>query len=81
LQPGQFVRWETVKTPAPEGEDVWADNELFQEAFGFRPSGPNSKDVQKHWIYAKDLNGDSLQPLTAELVAELEITLEIENEE
>jgi len=33
------------------------------------------------FIYAKDLNGDSLDLLTPELLAELEITLDIETTE
>lgn len=72
-----FVRWETRETP---DADAWTGNELFQEAFGFRPNGPNSRDTLKHGIYAKDLNGDSLDSLTPELLAQLEITLQIENE-
>jgi hypothetical protein len=70
-----FVRWETRETPDAE---AWADNELFQEAFGFRPNGRNSKDKIGHGIYAKDLNGDRLEPLTVELAASLELTLQIE---
>lgn len=84
LPVGMFIRWETVETPDP---DAWADNELFREAFGFRPNGPRAgkrpdgspRDPIGHGIYAKDLNGDSLDLLTPELVAELGITLEIEN--
>jgi len=91
LQPNQFVRWETRKTH-PTEDDLTMDeqefqdkfgydqNELFQESFGYRPNGPNSKDVLKHGIYAKDLNGDSLEELTEKLLEELELTLEIENE-
>ena len=52
---------------------------MFQEAYGFRPSGPNYNDVLKHGIYAKDLNGDSLEQLTDALIAELEITLVVSN--
>lgn len=81
LPEGMFLRWETRETPAP---DAWAENELFQEAFGFRPNGvrsvgPDGKPRDKigHGIYAKDLNGDSLDQLTPELMAELGITLEI----
>ena len=73
-----FVRWATRETPDPE---AWMDNELFQEGFGFRPNGPNQQDKIKHGIYAKDLNGDYLDPLMPELLEELEITLEIETEE
>lgn len=73
----EFVRWETVKTPDPE---AWMDNELFQEAFGFRNSGPNTTDTRNHGIYQKDMNGDSLDRLTPEMLEELRITLEIEGE-
>ena len=71
-----FVRWDTRETPDPE---AWMDNELFQEAYGFRPNGPNK--VGDSGIYSKDLNGDALDCLTPELVAALEITLQIENNE
>jgi len=74
----EFVRWETIETP---DTDAWPDNELFQEAFGFRNNGPNERDVHKHCIYARDLNGDYLEPLTPELLAELGITLDITNED
>lgn len=78
LPDGLFIRWETVETPDAE---AWADNELFQESFGFRPNGPNTRDKLQHGIYAKDLNGDSLDPLTPELLKDLDITLEIKNED
>lgn len=76
LPEGSFIRWETIETPDPEG---WMDNELFQEGFGFRPNGPNKRDKLNHGIYAKDLNGDSLDLLTAEMVEDLGITLHIGN--
>jgi hypothetical protein len=72
-----FIRWQTVETPDP---DAWMENELFQEAYGFRNNGPNQRDTHNHGIYSKDLNGDYLEPLTAELIAELEISLDIEEE-
>lgn len=79
LCPGvAFARWETRETPAPDGEDVWTENELFCEAYGFRPSGPRTGDVHGHGIYAKDLNGDSLDSLTDALAAELGIELSAE---
>lgn len=68
----EFIRWQTVETPDP---DAWADNELFQEAFGFRPNGPNATDTIKHGIYAKDLNGEYLDVLTPALAAKLGITV------
>jgi hypothetical protein len=74
----QFVRWETVETPDP---DAWTENELFCEAYGFRPNGPNASDKLNHGIYAKDLNGDYLDRLTPALLADLDIELTIEKDE
>jgi hypothetical protein len=71
---GNFIRWDTTETPDPE---AWTENELFQEAYGFRPNGPNGRDKIGHGIYAKDLNGDSLELLTTDLAADLGITLGI----
>ena len=73
----EFVKWVTIETPDAE---AWSENELFQESYGFRNNGPNAKDKHKHGIYAKDTNGDLLDRLTPELVAELGIVLEIEDE-
>jgi hypothetical protein len=56
------------------------ENPCFQEGYGFRPNGPRKDDVRKHGIYAKDLNGEILDPLTDELIKKLEITLEIKKE-
>lgn len=86
LPDGLFLRWETRETPC-EDENGWTENELFCESYGFRSGGPRSgkwpdgspRDPIGHGIYAKDLNGDSLDVLTPELLRELEITLEIEN--
>jgi hypothetical protein len=78
LPDGAFLRWEAIETPAP---DSWSENDLFCEAFGFRPNGPNTRDKIDHGIYAKDLNGDWLDVLTPELLADLWIELEIEKEE
>lgn len=64
----QFVRWETTETPDP---DAWAENELFLEAYGFRPNGPNGTDKRGHGIYQKDLNGESLDKLTPQLMETL----------
>jgi hypothetical protein len=77
LLEGQFVRWETKETPDLE---AWADNELFQEAFGFRPNGPNTSDTQKHGIYARDLNGELLDMLTEKMVTNLGILIITEGE-
>jgi len=70
----EFIRWALIETPDPE---AWMENELFQEAFGFRNNGPNKRDTLNHGIYSKDLNGDALDRLTPELVDDLGITLDI----
>ena len=72
-----LIRWETIETPDPDG---WMDNELFQEGFGFRPNGPNKHDTLNHGIYSKDLSGDYLDLLTAQMVQDIGLTLEIEEE-
>jgi hypothetical protein len=73
----KFESWETRETPDSE---AWSENELFCDAFGFRPNGPNVRDTRKHGIYSKDLNGDYLEPLTAKLLSEIGIILEISGE-
>lgn len=70
---------------ATETEEEWVaeygenftDDACWQEAFGFRGNARKEDDGTLSSIYAKDLNGDSLDKLTPELLAELEITLEI----
>lgn len=66
----------------PEGD---ARNHLqacWDEAYGWRNSGSRRMpDGTLSMIYANDLNGDRLDALTAEMLAEWGITLEIENEE
>lgn len=64
---------ETVEEFEAEYGPQWIENEAWQEAFGFRPSGPNSKDKLQHGIYAKDLNGDYIEELTPERAKALEI--------
>ena len=68
LEPGEmpkegerFVRWYTKETP---DADAWPDNELFQEAFTFRPNGPKTGDVHKHGIASKNLEGVHLRRVT-----------------
>ena len=73
-----FVRWETIETPDPE---AWSENELFCEAYGFRPNGARDHKVPMSHIYAKDLNGESLDLLTPTLVADLGIQLNIQTNE
>lgn len=80
LRADQFAKFETVETPSQDG-DVWRENELFQEAFGFRPSGPNARDKLGHGIYSKDMNGEYLDLLTQPKLDELQITLIITQQE
>lgn len=52
----------------------------WDESFGYRASGARRMpDGTTSSIYAKDLNGEALDLLTPALLAELEITLQIEN--
>lgn len=70
-----FSRWVTIETPDPE---AWAENELFCEAFGFRPNGSGNSNGHKSTVYSKDLNGDSLDVLTQSMLDEWGIELIIE---
>lgn len=73
------IKWETRETPDAE---AWSENELFCEAYGFRPNGLRDAKNPMSFIYSKDLmNGDSLDLLTPALVAELGIVLNIETNE
>ena len=78
LPVGTFVRWETIETPNPE---AWPENELFCESYGFRPNGARDHNVPMSHIYAKDLNGESLDILTPAMLADLGIVLNIETNE
>ena len=60
-----------------EGKEKNHAQACFDEAYGFRGNGRKESDGSISSIYAKDLNGDCLNALTPELLAELEITLEI----
>lgn len=61
----------------PEGEERNHAQACFDEAFGYRGNGRRESDGSTSYIYAKDLNGDSLEPLTEQLRADLEIVLAI----
>lgn len=68
------------------GKDVPFEGEIsehpcWQEAFGFRPNGPNQTDKLKHGIYAKDMNCDLLCLLTPEIMERHSIKLSIETEQ
>jgi hypothetical protein len=78
LPEGAFLRWVTIETP---DENAWIENPGFCESYGFRNNGANDRDKLNHGIYAKDLNGDSLDRLTVEMVADWGIRLEVETDE
>jgi hypothetical protein len=64
----------------PEGEERDHLQACWDESFGYRGNTRKMSDGSLSSIYAKDLNGDSLELLTPELLERLEITLQIENE-
>jgi hypothetical protein len=47
----------------------------WDEAYGYRGNSRTMEDGTESSIYAKDLNGDCLDRLTPELVADLELAL------
>ena len=65
----------------PEGEERDHLQACFDEVYGYRGSARQMPDGTLSSIYSKDLNGDSLDPLTDELAEQLEITLEIDDNE
>lgn len=72
---------ETIEEMIAEYGEDFANDGSWQETYGFRPNGPNASDKLKHGIYAKDLNGDSLEILTPELAQELELTVEVSEQD
>lgn len=76
-----FPSADSEATDKPYSELSEHEQECWNESYGYRPNGiggPTPK--QDCGIYAKDLNGDALDLLTPEFLAELEITLEIESD-
>jgi hypothetical protein len=70
------MTWEDIAKECECADpDTLMDNAIFQEAYGFRPNGPNVSDKFHHGIYAKDLNGDSLTKLTPSLLEHLKLVL------
>ena len=64
-----------------DGEEKDHAQNCWEESYGYRGNGRKMDDGSVSYIYAKDLNGDSLEKLTSELLALLGITLKIvENE-
>ncbi len=76
----QAAKDEAYRAP---GKDVpftqdCTEHPCWQESYGFRPNGPNTRDTIQHGIYQKDLNGESLDRLTRALADELGIIIGIE---
>lgn len=61
-----------------DGEEKNHAQACWDESFGFRGNSRQMPDGTLSSIYARDLNGDSLDRLTPALLGELGITLEIE---
>ncbi len=72
---------ETVEELEKEYGPEWPDDPCFQEGYGFRPNGPNQSDKLQHGIYSRDLNGESLDVLTNEMLSEWGLTLVWEEDE
>lgn len=64
-----------------DGEEKNHAQVCWDESYGFRNNTRQMPDGSLSSIYAKDLSGDTLDILTPELLAQLEITLEIEENE
>lgn len=64
----------------PDGPEKDHAQACFDEAYGFRGNSRAMPDGTESSIYAKDLNGEALDVLTPELIAKLEISLEIETD-
>jgi hypothetical protein len=76
-----FPSADSESVAKPYSELTPHEQACWDEAYGYRPNGiggPTPK--QDCGLYAKDLNGDSLELLTPKLLDRLEITLQIENE-
>jgi hypothetical protein len=65
----------------PEGPDRDHLQACWDESYGYRSGARAMPDGSRSQIYAKDLNGESLDLLTPELLASLEITLQISENE
>jgi hypothetical protein len=65
----------------PDGEEKDHLQACWDESFGYRGNGRTEKDGSVSYVYAKNLNGDSLNVLTDDLAKQLEITISIESNE
>lgn len=72
----EYLRIEAL----PDGEEKNHAQACWDEAYGYRGNSRREKDGTTSSIYAKDLNGDSLDTLTAELAARIGIILVLEDE-
>ena len=72
----EFERIESM----PDGKEMYHAQACWDEAYGYRNNGRKEADGTVSYIYAKDLNGDRLEPLTDSLITELGIVMTIETE-
>lgn len=64
-----------------DGDEKNHEQACWDESYGYRSSGRGGPTPDNDFgIYAKDLNGDSLEPLTYKLIHDLNIVVEIETE-
>lgn len=61
----------------PDGSEKNHLQACWDESYGYRGNARKMPDGSLSSIYARDLNGDSLDALTKELMDELEITIEV----
>ncbi len=66
---------EAAKTDSSIFEKLTNDG-AFQEAYGYRPNGPNMRDKYNTGLYARDLNGESLDFISEEIATRFGLTLE-----
>ena len=72
---------ETPEEITKEYGEFCDENPLFLEAYGFRPNGARTIANPMSFLYAKDLNGESLDLLTPATLSELGIVLNITTNE
>jgi hypothetical protein len=60
LFPEADQTWEEIAKELECPVESLMDDACFQEAYGFRPNGPNKSDKLNQGIYQRDLNGEWL---------------------
>ena len=81
LFPEADQTWEEIAKDCECDPEKLIDDACFQEAYGFRPNGPNASDKLNHGLYAKDLNGEQLEKLTYGLANRLRLNVTVDASE